>query len=165
MPPEPVRARERGGGRPGRSVATRALGTELRADRDQCRKIRHGIHVVQLRHADEAVRVEIVAEQQCVFRRGRGEEPRAAVMEEIALVDGLYTERAALVPERREDRLELPVLLRAQSGRPERALAAGAVGDLVPETCRHRSKNRPAASIVRSISSSPCASDTNIASY
>ena len=120
---------------------------------------------MQFGNAHEAMGVEIVAEQQRVLRRRWGEQPRPAVVEEIALVNRLHAERASLFAEWREDGLQLSLILGPQCGGPERALATRPVGDVVPEGGSHRAKNLPAASIVRSISSSPWASDTNIASY
>jgi hypothetical protein len=49
------------------------------------------------------VGVEVVAEQQRRVVVGRREEPRPAVVDEVALVDRLETERVASLPERRED--------------------------------------------------------------
>src|SRR5205807_6931392 len=106
--------------------------------------------------------VEVVPEQESRVAIGRGEQARPSVVEQIALVDRLEAEGEALFPERREDRLELALGGRAQAGLPEWALARGLAGDRVPEAAH--SKNSAAASSVRSISLSPWASDTNIAS-
>ena len=66
--------------------------------------------------------VEVVAEQQRFLRRGRREQPRPAVVQQVALVDRLHAERTPLVAERREDGLEPSLLLGSQRSRPERAL-------------------------------------------
>ena len=112
--------------------------------------------------ADEPVRVEVVAEEQRRVAVRRGEQARRPVVDEVALVDRLEPEREPLVAERREDRLELARSARSAS-LPERA----------PPRPRPRSsssprgqrpKKSPTASTVRSMSSSECASETNIAS-
>jgi hypothetical protein len=59
------------------------------------------------------VRVQVVAEQQRGVRIGRREEARAAVVEQVALVDRLDPERVALLAERREDGLVLALAGRA----------------------------------------------------
>jgi len=55
-------------GRPGGSVARRRVGSELRAQRDQLGQVGDGLDAADLRDPDEAVRVEVVAEQ----KRGVG---------------------------------------------------------------------------------------------
>ena len=107
--------------------------------------------------------VQVVAEEQRVVAIGRGEQARPAVVHEVALVDRLEPEREAFLAELREDRLELALHVRAQRLGPERALRGRLLGDAGPER-RHASKNAVNASTVRSISSSPCASETKIAS-
>jgi hypothetical protein len=83
------------------------------------------------------VGVEVVAEQQRGVGVGRGEQPRPAVVQEVALVDRLQAERVMLLAERREDRLELPLLPRPQRGLPEPALMRGLEGDRLPEGRRY----------------------------
>jgi hypothetical protein len=78
------------------------------------------------------VGVEIVAEQEGGVLVRRREQARAAVVEEVALVDRLEAERVPLVGERREDRLQLPFALGPESLGPERALARGLAGDRLP---------------------------------
>jgi hypothetical protein len=90
------------------------------------------------------VRVEVVAEQEGGVRVGRREQPRAAVVEQVALVDRLEPERVALLGERREDRLALGV--RAQRLLPEPALETGLGGDRLPEIQRY---SQPASSFVQ----------------
>jgi hypothetical protein len=82
------------------------------------------------------VGVEVVPEQERGVGVGR-EQPRAAVVEEVTLVDRLQPERVALLAERREDRLELPFLLGPQRGPPEPALVRGLDGDRLPEARRY----------------------------
>jgi hypothetical protein len=79
------------------------------------------------------VGVEVVPEQQRGVRIGGREQPRAAVVEEIALVDRLQPERVALLTERREDRRELSLLFGPQRRFPEPALTGGLEGDCLPE--------------------------------
>ena len=77
--------------------------------------------------------VEVVTEQERSVGVGRSEQPRLTVVEEITLVDRLQAERVMLLPERREDRLELPLLPGPQRGLPEPALMRGLEGDRLPE--------------------------------
>jgi hypothetical protein len=79
------------------------------------------------------VRVEVVAQQQGRVGVGGGEEPRPAVVQEVALVDRLEPQRVALLAERREDRLELALAGRAQRPLPEPALASCLARDRLPE--------------------------------
>ena len=109
------------------------------------------------------MRVQVVAEQQLVVAAGRREQSRTAVVHEVALVDRLEAEREAFLAEGREDRLELALDTRQERLPPQRALFGRLLGDGVPER-GHDSKNARAASTVWSISSSPCANETNIAS-
>jgi hypothetical protein len=76
--------------------------------------------------------VEIVAEQEGRILVRRREQARAAVVEEVALVDRLEAERVPLVGERREDGLQLALVLGPEGLGPERALARGLPGDRVP---------------------------------
>jgi hypothetical protein len=79
------------------------------------------------------VRVEVVAQEEGGVGVGGGEEPRPAVVQEVALVDRLQPERVALLAERREERLELALAGRAQRLLPEPALASRLARDRVPE--------------------------------
>jgi hypothetical protein len=79
------------------------------------------------------VRVEVVAQEEGGVGVERGEEPRPAVVEEVALVDRLEPQRVALFAERREDRLELALAGRVQRLLPEPALASRLAGDRLPE--------------------------------
>jgi hypothetical protein len=90
------------------------------------------------------VRVEVVAEQQCRVVVARREEPRAPVMEQVALVDRLEPERVALLAQRREDRLSLRLV--GQRLVPEPALARGLLDDRVPDGDRY---SQPASSFVQ----------------
>ncbi|MBV8562559.1 MAG: hypothetical protein JOZ56_05655 [Actinobacteria bacterium] len=73
---EVARAEQRRGGGPERAVAVRALGAELAAERDQLREVADRVDVPEARDVDEAVRVEVVAEQQSRVRVGGREQPR-----------------------------------------------------------------------------------------
>jgi hypothetical protein len=83
------------------------------------------------------VGVEVVAEQEGRVGVDRREQPRAAVVEQVPLVDRLQPERVALLAERREDRLELTLLLRPQRRLPEPALTRGLEGDRLPYARRY----------------------------
>src|SRR5439155_812127 len=85
----------------------------------------------------EPVGVEVVAEQERGVGIGWREQPRAAVVEEVALVDRLQPERVPLLAERREDCLELALLLRPKRGLPQSALARGLESDRLPEASRY----------------------------
>ena len=118
------------------------------------------------------MREECVPEQQRDVVVRRGEEARATVVEEVALVDRLDPEReAAILDERREDRIDLPLARRPECGVPERALRGRAGCDLLEypvargiglaaAMSRHVDrdwKNDRAAAIVVSTCSSVCA--------
>jgi hypothetical protein len=90
------------------------------------------------------VRVEVVAEQQGRVVVNRREEPRAPVVEQVALVDRLEPECVALLTQRREDRL--PLRLAGQRLVPEPALPRGLLDDRVPEVERY---SQPASSLVQ----------------
>ena len=95
------------------------------------------------RDPDEPVRVEVVAEQERRVPVGRREQPRAAVVEQVALVDRLQPDRVPRSSrERREDRLVLALGRRPQRLGPERALGRRLVGDHVPDVNR-RSRQPP----------------------
>jgi hypothetical protein len=92
------------------------------------------------------VRVEVVAQEEGGVGVERGEEPRPAVVEEVALVDRLKPQRVALFAERREDRLELALAGRVQRLLPEPALASRVAGDRLPEV---KGYNQRASSFVQ----------------
>jgi hypothetical protein len=92
------------------------------------------------------VGVEVVAQQEGGIGVGGLEEPRPAVVEEVALVDRLQPERVALLAERREDRLELTLAGRAKRLLPEPALAARLPRDRLPEVDCY---SQPASSFVQ----------------
>ena len=148
---------------PGRSVATavRPLGTQLRAQRDQLGQIGDGVDLVERRDPNESVGVQVVAEQQCIVRVRRREQSRPAEMQQVPLVDRLQAEREPLLGEREKIRSGSHSDSGSQCRPPERAL----LDRLVREPCQTSAEEeRPAASIVMSISASPWASETNIAS-
>jgi hypothetical protein len=126
-------AKGRGGRRPGLAVTRPTVGAQLRAQRDQRREVGHRLDRPGLRDADEPVRVEVVAEQERSVGVVGVEQPRAPVVEQVALVDRLEPERVALLAERREDRAVLPLFRRAQGLGPELALARGLVRDRLPD--------------------------------
>jgi hypothetical protein len=131
---------------PGLAVARQAVGPQLGAVRDQCRQIGDRLDRPGLRDPDETVRVEVVAEQERGVVVGRREQARAAVVEQVALVDRLQPERVPLLAERREDRLGLALGCGAQSLRPERALGGRLLRDRLPEIDGY---SQPASSLVQ----------------
>ena len=116
---------------PGRAVAVTALGTRLRAQRDQLGEIRNCGDVARVRHMHEAVRVQVVAEEERRVAIWRREEPRATVVDEVALVDRLQPEGVIGRSKRGEDRLVRALLRRKRSLLPERALRRGGLDDRV----------------------------------
>jgi hypothetical protein len=80
------------------------------------------------------MRVEVVAEQQRELLVRGSKEARRAVVAEVALVDRLEPERESCVAQGGEDRLALGIIARRVA--PQRALAGGLLGDLVPEVNR-----------------------------
>ena len=92
------------------------------------------------------MRVEVVAQEEGGVGVERDEEPRPAVVEEVALVDRLEPQRVALFAERREDRLELALAGRVQRLLPEPALASRLAGDRLPEV---KGYNQRASSFVQ----------------
>ena len=112
--------------------------------------------------AHEPVRVEVVAEQERDVGVGRREEPRPAVVHEVALVDRLEPDRVPRLGERREDRHELALAAGDAQPAPtagSRAPASMTISSHISAVER-RDRRRPCCAI----SSSPCASETNIAS-
>ena len=156
----PAEQRRRRG--PGLGLAGPALGARLRAERDELGEVVHRLDAAGRRDPDEPVRVEVVAEQERRVGIGRGEEPRPAVVEQVALVDRLHPEREDRIAELREDGDGLALAGAAAATRPR----AGSLPPPPPRASPRRrpqlSKKSPTASIVRSISSSPCASETNM---
>jgi hypothetical protein len=126
-------AEGRRGRGPGLAVARQDVGPELGAHGDQGRQIGDRLDRAYLGHPDETVRVEVIPQQERRVGVRRREEPRPAVVEQVALVDRLEPEPVALLPERREDRFELALRGRAQRLLPEAALAPRLVRDRLPE--------------------------------
>src|SRR5207248_9963289 len=90
--------------------------------------------------ADEHVRGEVVAEQERGVAVRRREEPRAAVVQEVRLVDRLEPEREARLGEQREDGLGLALVRRPERRAPERALALRLERDNVPKLSGSRQR-------------------------
>jgi hypothetical protein len=141
-------ARAEGGRRrsPGLAVARQAVGAKLGAVRDQRRQVGDRLDRPRLCDPDEAVRVEVVAEQERGVVVGRREQARAAVVQQVALVDRLQPERVPLLAERREDRLGLALAGGAQGVSPKRALGGRLLRDRPPEVQRY---SQPASSFVQ----------------
>ena len=85
-PPRPSSA---DGRRPGRAVAVEAVGACLGAEREQLGEVRDGGERAGLGDPDEPVGEQRVTEQERDVAVGRREEPRPAVVEQVALVDRL----------------------------------------------------------------------------
>ena len=66
-----------------------ALGVRLGAQRDDVGQLADGLDVAQLRQPREAQRVEPIARQQREIGLDRPEEARGAVVQQLALADGL----------------------------------------------------------------------------
>ena len=130
-------AQGRRGGRPRLADAGQAVGSQPGAERDQGGQVGDGLDRPRVGDAYEPMSVEVVTEQKRGVGVGGSEQPRAAVVEEIPLVDRLQAERVALLAERREDRLELPLLLGPERRLPEPALVRGLEGDGLPEAGRY----------------------------
>jgi hypothetical protein len=90
------------------------------------------------------VRVEVVAEQQARVVVARLEQPRAAVVQQVPLVDRLEPERVPLLGECREDGLALG--LGPKRLGPERALGRRLLRDRLPEIDGY---SQPASSFVQ----------------
>jgi hypothetical protein len=130
-------AQGRRGRRPRLAVAGEAVGPQPGAERDQGRQVGDGLDRPGPGDTHEPVGVEVVTEQKRGVGVGGGEQPRVPVVEEITLVDRLQAERVALLAERREDRLELALLLGPQRRLPQPALMRGLEGDRLPEARRY----------------------------
>ena len=117
-------AEQRRGRRPERSVAFALLRPQLAAERDQLGEIGDGVDVMRGGDADEAVRVEVVAEEQRRVVVGRLEETRPSVVDEVALVDRLEAERVPRRAERGEDRRAIRLRRARQSA--QRLLSSAA---------------------------------------
>jgi hypothetical protein len=98
-------AEERHARGPGGTVVVPAFGPELGAERDQLAHVGDGLDRAGGGKTDQAVRVEVVAEQEDRVVVARCEQPGAPVVDEVALVDRLDGEREPLLRKRREDRL------------------------------------------------------------
>src|SRR5580765_3216171 len=136
-------APERRRGRcPDRPVPDDLLGTEVCTEGDQLREVADRLDGADLLDPDEAVRVEVVAEKERCVLILRSKESRAPVVQEVALVDRLDTEREALLAEEGEDRLPLLLVARAEREGPEGTLLPRIRGNRLPEISR-RNRQRP----------------------
>src|SRR5205809_473040 len=122
---------------PTMSIPSRTFLPSVAASAASGRFVRRASTAPTLTHARamrrEPVRVKVVTQEQRDVAIGGREESRAAVMEQIPLVDRLDSEREALFAERREDGFVLALADRPKRVRPERALALRLVRDDVPE--------------------------------
>jgi hypothetical protein len=126
------------------AVTGEPVGAQLGAQRDQRGEVVHRLYWPRLGDADEAVRVQVIAEQEHRVGVGRLEQARATVVQQVALVDRLEAECVPLLGERREDRLSLG--LTAKRLTPEPALLRGLRDDRVPDGSRY---SQPASSFVQ----------------
>src|ERR1700686_2703974 len=88
-----------------------------------------GLHAADVPDPDQAVRVEVVAEQERRVLVSRLEQARPPVVQQVALVDRLEPEREPLLAERREDGRLLALARGPQRRSPEPALAPGLPSD------------------------------------
>ena len=128
------------------AVAVELVRSELGAAGDQRGQVGHGLDGSCFGDPDQAVRVEVVAEQQRGVAVCGSEESRRPVVQQVALVNRLEAERVPLLGQRREDGLLLTLGFRAQRVAPERALACRLRCDGLPET---RCYSQPASSFVQ----------------
>src|ERR671912_479575 len=104
---EPPLSDQRGRRRPGGAVAAVPVSPRLGAQGDQLCEVAYRVDIAQRRNPREALRVEVVTEDERRVVVRRLEEPWPAVVHEVALVDRLQPERIPRLGEAREDRLEL----------------------------------------------------------
>jgi hypothetical protein len=130
--------------RPGLAVAGKPVGAQLGAEGDQRGEVADRLDRAGARDPDQAVRIQVVAEQERRVGVRRREQARPAVVEQIPLVDRLEPEGVALLAEWREDGLALGV--GQQRLLPEPALEPGLGGDRLPEIQRY---SQPASSFVQ----------------
>ncbi len=140
-----------------------AVGTSLRAEREQLGEVGDRVHRAGRRDADETVGESAVAEQEGDVVVRRREEPRATVVQEVALVDRL--DARARSARRRGAARRRARGSRRSTGRSASAHSAAlrgrARGDRREDVLRGhgRHANDVAAAIVASTCSSVCASD------
>ena len=127
---------------PGRAVVRAAFGPQRRAAGDQLGERRDRVDVAERRDPDEAVRVEVVAEQERHVVVGGREQPRPAVVDEVAPRRSSRT-RARTAPGRAARRPAPAPARRAQRLRPERALAGRLRRRARPRGQSRRSRQRP----------------------
>ena len=90
-------AEERDARSPRGPVVVPPLGPKLGAEGDQLAHVGNGFDRAGRGEPDEPVCVEVVAEQEDRVVVARREQPRPAVVDEVALVDRLDGERKALL--------------------------------------------------------------------
>ena len=148
--------------RPRLAVAVAVLGLQMRAGRDQVGKRRHRVELAGRGNADEPVGVEVVAEQDRLLGFGICEEPRPAVVDEVALVDRLEREREPLRRKRREDRRELALAVGQERPAPRAGSPRRPPPPASPRAraAAQEAKKSATASMVWSMCSSSCASET-----
>ena len=123
-------AQERDGARPGGAVVLSLLGAQLRAEETSSARS-PTTATSPWAHTDKPVGVEVVAQQDRGVGIGRREEPRSAVVEEVALVDGLEAGRSGPRRASRHRRL-VALLLGPERRRPE-ALSRAASSAIVAQ--------------------------------
>ena len=129
---------------PGSCVSVPSVCARLRAEGDELGEVVHRLHVAGRRDVDEPLCVEVVTQEERRIRVGCCEEPGAAVVNEIPLVDRLHAERQLRRRERGEHGLGASRLERQEGIGPERALPSRLLDDRVPHA-RRRYPERLAA--------------------
>ena len=117
---------------PDRTVPFDPLRAQVGAERNQLGEVADRLHAADLFDPHEAVRVQVVAEQERRVRILGREQAGLSVVQKVALVDRLDSEGVPVLAEPREDRVALLCFARAQRGRPELALTPGVRGDRLP---------------------------------
>ena len=129
----PLDAPEQGDrGRPRLPIPGLVLRAQVGAERKELCEVGDDADVPLGGDAHETVGVEVVAQQNARVAVVGSEEPRPAVVQEVALVDRLDAEREPLVGKGGEDRELFSLFLRKKRGRPERALGRRLESDRLP---------------------------------
>ena len=127
-------AEQRRGRGPRLGLAGPALGARLGAERDELGEVVHRLDAAGRRDPDEPVGVEVVAEQERRVGVGRREEPRPAVVEQVALVDRLHPERERRLAERPRRRATVSRSPAGRSDSAQSGLSAAASAARVSQT-------------------------------
>ena len=155
----PSRTEQRRRGGPERAVAVGTLRPQLAAEGDQLGEVRDGVDLAQGGDADEPVGVEIVAEEQRrVVVGGEAAARRSGRDRPGRIVSRPSPKRPSASGENTASPRRSPGGLRASPQSGDSATASRAIASQSSTW----SVSSPTASTVRSMSSSECASETNI---